>query len=57
MCNPWKACAGHAERHAASMEHPRRSGVEEVKEKVELVMNVVAGADEGSSSNGRDKEI
>jgi hypothetical protein len=31
--------------------------VEEVKEKVELVMNVVAGADEGSSSNGRDKEI
>ena len=27
-----------------------------MKEKVELVMNEVAGADEGSSSNGGDKQ-
>ncbi len=37
------------------MRHPSRSGEEEVKKKVELVMNEVAGADEGTSGNGRDK--
>ena len=57
MCNPCKACADHAKRHAASATHPRRGGEEEVKEKVELVMNEVVGADEGSSGNGRDKQI
>ena len=39
------------------MTHSRRGGEEEVKEKVELVMNEVAGADEGSSGNGGDKQI
>ncbi len=57
MCNPCKACADHAERYAASAMHPRRGGEEEVKERVELVMNEVAGADEGSSGNGGDKQI
>ena len=39
------------------MTHLRRGGEEEVKEKVELVMNEVASTDKGSSSNGRDKII
>jgi hypothetical protein len=37
--------------------HPRRGGEVEVKEKVELVMNEVVGADEGSSNNGGDKHM
>ena len=53
----WKACDDHAKRHAASTTHPRRGGGEEGKEKVELVMNEVAGADEGTSGNGGDKQI
>ena len=57
MCNSWKACDDHAKKHAASVTHPRRGGEEEVKKKVELVMNEVAGTDEGSSGNGGDKRI
>ncbi len=57
MCTPCKACANHAKRHDASATHPRRGGEEEVKEKVELVMNEVAGADEGRSNYGGDKRI
>ena len=57
MCNPWKACEDHAKRHAASAMHPRKGGEEEVKENVELVMNEGAGADDGSSGNGGDKQI
>ena len=52
VCNPWKACDNHAERHAASPMHPRRGGEEEVKERVELVMNEVAGADEDRGCTG-----
>ena len=37
--------------------HPRKGGEEEVKENVELVMNEGAGADDGSSGNGGDKQI
>ncbi len=49
MCNAWKECDNHAKRQAASVSHPRRGSEDEVKEKVELVMNEVVGADEGSS--------
>jgi hypothetical protein len=34
-----------------------KGGEVEVKEKVELVMNEVGGADEGIHGNGRDKQI
>jgi hypothetical protein len=57
MCNAWKACEDHAKRHAASVTHPMKGGEVEVKEKVELVMNEVGGADEGIHGNGRDKQI
>ena len=57
MCTPCKTCEDHAKRHAASTTYPRRGGEEEVKEKVELVMNEVAGADEESSDNDGDNRI
>ncbi len=41
MCSPCKVCGDHAKRHAASVVHPRRGGEEDMKEKVELLMNEV----------------
>ena len=56
MCSPCKVCGDHAKRHAASATHPMRGGEENMKEKMELVMNELAGTDEGICNKGGIKE-